>query len=706
MLVWLVLPYPEGAANRREAIMSMTPPGTGPLSPDYSGLDPELMERFITTFKSGGDRVGEEAGALRRILEQARLPTADLQPLAATLLWLDVKLPELRRRAQIARAANAITPWRAGLLPFDESRLLSQSEARKKGTELAERFRDAKSGAGPLMNRPHDEELAALIAELAAHRDDPDFTAAFFAGLGVDGTLAIAGKLRQGMRDPEKAIDVVSRAFGTAMRGGDVVSRGHGERSAVFTGSDVPGFAKLKNELARGPSLPGDRSLGWLLRAGDFPPEWLAKVVKAHALTPDSRLQGKEMAGYLAALGNNPAAARLAMAAVRKDGVPLLALLRDLTWRTRREASSGPEPADAFGRMLAAAAGAYDEKDGAHSSESARFAFDLMRALPDLANPTPAERQQGIRASDIDDAIRKHLAEIAGAYVTEITEGASLGDANRTQGSAFGSTVKTVVPGLNPAFRLSPEATYAFVKLFASSPAIIAPFEEGMGKLTDRLMAAAARADGGRGIEHLERAMKALGYTAGMQFAAERAVQGLLDERDKEFREQQLAKLGFLINLAGVPVALQGQPLWIAATTIAGSMLNDLTEVDKTRLDALDDKTRLAALARGRWLVDVLTAGGFKPQVPAADERFNTPPIVDENGRLLPFEKIAQSKEALRNLNNWLIANGSGLTDKSRIGEATKQLDVMFRGAKDAAEDEWKRFDELSRAEGSPSRRG
>ncbi|MFB9471432.1 hypothetical protein ACFFR3_18065 [Nonomuraea salmonea] len=685
--------------------MSITPPGTGPLSPDYSGLDPELMERFITTFKSGGDRVGEEAGALRRILEQAGLPTADLQPLAATLMWLDIKLPELRRRAQTARAANAITPWRTGLLAFDDSRLMSQSEARKKGTELAERFRDARSGAGPLMNRPHDEELAALIAELDDHRDDPDFAAAFFAGLGVDGTLAIAGKLRQGMRDPEKAIDVVSRAFGTAVRGGDVVSRGHTERSAVFTGTDMPGFAKLKNELARGPGLPGDRSLGWLLRAGDFPPEWLAKVVKAHALTPDSRLQGKEMAGYLAALGNNPAAARLAMAAVRKDGVPLSALLRDLVWRTRREVSSGPEAADAFGRMLAAAAGAYDEKDGAHSSRSARFAFDLMRALPDLANPSAAERQQGIRALNLDDATRKHLAEIAGAYATEITEGANLGDANRTQGSAFGP-VKTVVPGLNPTFRLSPEDTYAFVKLFANSPATIAPFEEGMGKLTDRLMAAAAKADGGRGVEHLERAMKALGYTAGMQFAAERAVQGLLDERDKEFREQQLAKLGFFINVAGVPVALQGQPLWIAATTIAGSMLSDLTEVDKTRLDALDDKTRLAALARGRWLVDVLTAGGFEPQVSAADERFNTPPIVDENGKLLPFEKIAQSKEGLRNLNNWLIANGSGLTDKSRIGEATKQLDVMFRGAKDAAEDEWKRFDELSRAEDNPSRRG
>ncbi|WP_344890397.1 DUF6571 family protein [Nonomuraea antimicrobica] len=662
----------------------MTPPGTGPLSPDYSGLDPELMDTFITTFKSGGDRVGEAAGALRRLLEQARLTTADLQPLAATLLWVDVKLPELRRRAQAARAANAVAPWRTGLLPFDESRLMSQSEARKKGSELAERFRDAKSGPGSFMERPYDDALGILIAELDAHRDDPDFTAAFFAGLGAEGTLGIVGKVRAGMRDPEKAVDVVSRAFGTAVRGGDVVSRGHGDRSGVFTGTDVPGFAKLKNELAQGPGNPGDRSLGWLLRAGDFPPEWLAKVVKAHALTPDSRLQGKEMAGYLDALGNNPAAARLALAAVRKDGVPLSTLLRDLNWRTRREVSSGPEAADAFGRMLAAAAGAYDEKDGAHAPESAKFAFDLMRALPELDNTTPAEQQRGIRSLDLDDATRKHLAEIAGAYATEITEGANVGDANRTQGSAFGP-VETVVPGLRPAFRLSPEETYAFVKLFANSPATIAPFEEGMGRLTDRLMTAAAKADGGRGIDNLQRAMRALGYTAGMQFAAERAVQGRLDKEDQAFRELQAARLGFFINVAGAPVALQGQPLWIVMSTVAGNALNELSEVDKTRLDALDDKTRLAALARGRWLVDMLMAGGFRPQVSAADERFNSPPIVDENGRLLPFEKITQSQEALRNLNNWLIANGSGLTDESRIGEAMQRLDVEFRGARDKA---------------------
>jgi hypothetical protein len=610
-----------------------TPPGTGPLSPDYSGLDPELMDPFITTFKTGADRIGQEAEALRRLLERARLPVSGLQPLAATLLWLDGRLPDLRRRLQVARSANA-------------------------------------------------------------HRDDPDFTAAFFARLGAEGTRGIAGKLKRGMRDSDAAIDVVSRAFGTAVRGGDVVTRSRDTDAAVLTGTDVPGFARLKRELARETGHVGDQSLGYLLRAGDFPPAWLAEVVKKHALDPTGprhpRLQGQDTAGYLDALGNNPAAARLAVAAATKGGVPLSQLLRDLHWRTRTSLTSddhAPDAANAFGRMLAAAAGVYDEKGGAHSPEAAKFAFDLMRALPDLEDPRlPASMR-------LQEPTKAHLAEIAGAYATEITEGANLGDANRTQGSQFGP-VSSNVAGMNPSFRLSPEDTYAFVKLFANTPENLKPFAAGMGALSDRLMREAAQADGGRGIEHLQRAMAALGYAAGMQFAAERSVQGKLDQQDKEFREGQLAYLGFLVNAAGIGVPLQGQALWLVLSAMGSEGLNSLTEIGETRLDALGDRSTQATLAKERWLADMLMASGFRPKVPAGDERFNNPPISDENGRLLPFEKIAQDKPAMRNLNNWLIANGSGGTDSSKLGEAITRLDMMFRGAKDTAEDEdWSGFE-------------
>lgn len=320
--------------------------------------------------------------------------------------------------------------------------------------------------------------------------------------------------------------------------------------------------------------------------------------------------------------------------------------------------------------MLAAAAGAYHEKDGAHSQEAAKLAFDLITTLPKL---------------DIEKPTRIHLAEIAGAYATEFTEGANLSDANRTQPSAFGA-VTTIVPGLNPAFRLSPADTFAFIKTFADSPANVKPFEKGMGELTDRLVKAAVGKDAEQSIERLERTMRALGHVSGMQFAAERQVQGDLDAKDQEQRKREAFALGLGLGVAGIAVPLQGQALWLALSTGAPIGFDKLTEIDKTRLQALDDKTRLADLARGHWLVNTLAENGFKAKVPATDPRFAQPPITGKDGRLLPFEEIAKDKEALRNLNNWLIANGSGGTSKTEPGEAAEWLDLIFRGARDEVE--------------------
>src|SRR5690606_32604199 len=209
----------------------------------------------------------------------------------------------------------------------------------------------------------------------------------------------------------------------------------------------------------------------------------------------------------------------------------------------------------------------------------------------------------------------------------------------------------------NPAFRLSPADTFAFVTTFATSPATIKPFEKAMGELADRLVRAAA--GGGRGIEPLERIMRALGHVSGLQYAAERLVQGARDAEDEARRKRQAFLLGLALGVGGIAVPLEGQVLWLALSTGAPLAFDKLTEVDKTRVQALDDKVRLAALARGHWLVNALIDSGFTPAVPATDPRFARPPITGPDGRLLPFDRIAKDKEALRNLNNWLIANGS-----------------------------------------------
>ncbi|XVQ89179.1 DUF6571 family protein [Microbispora siamensis] len=683
-----------------------TSPGTGPLSPDFSGIDPGRMNEFINSLARGHDVIRQETDAIRRILTSVNVSTAGLNPVGEVLAWLETELPQLRRRQAAILASEKVPGWlpglASGLVPLDEGAMLTASEAQRQGKALAERFADTTaSDYGFPIGKTNDDALARLVAELNAHRHDADFAAAFFAALGAKGALGLAEKLRAGMDNPEKAIDTVSRAFGTAVR----------------EGGDVPGFAEVRYELvtgkappatgawlrplpasSAGPHLPadvgfaelrdgqaavsehGERRLGDLLRTGEFPAEWLAAVVSMHALGKKSTVSGTDLGGFLNALGNNPKAARTALSTAAKEYGSLPKALSALNSRVEVRASSFVQPdeqkkeesrADAFGRMLAAASGAYDEKDGAHSAEASMLAFQLMRELPKL---------------DIQAPTRVHLAEIAGSYATEITEGANLGDANRTQPSAFGP-VKTIIPGLTPAFRLSPKDTYAFVKTFADSPEHIKPFEEGMGNLTNRLVNAAARKDRGSGnIDNLERAMQALGYVSGMQFTAERKSQAALDAEDQQRIKNELFLAGLALGVGGIEIPNAGQILWLGISTFTPMGLEPMLTPDKTRVGALEERDRSASLARESWLATTLMSNGFKAEVPPTDPRFSHPSITGSDGKLLPFNEIAKNKEALQNFDNWLIANGSGGPNKTKVGAAQHWAKIAFNGAKQDVE--------------------
>ncbi|MEU6408249.1 DUF6571 family protein [Microbispora sp. NPDC046933] len=678
-------------------------PGTGPLSPDFSGIDPVRMREFIDSLTRGHDVIRQETDAIRRILASVNVSAAGLNPVGEVLAWLETELPKLRRRQATILASENTPGWLpgmgSGLVPLDEGAILTTSEAQRQGKALAERFADTTaSDYGFPVGKTNDDDFARLVAELNAHRGDGDFTAAFFAGLGAAGTLDLPEKLRTGMDNPEKAIDVVSRAFGTAVREGAGVPGFAEVRYELVTGKAPPshwspllqsatgpqppthaGFAELRNDQAAVPAN-GERRLGDLLRAGEFPAEWLAAVVSMHAIGKKSTVNGTDLAGFLNALGNNPKAARTAIATATKEYGSLPKALTDLNKRAEVRGSAFVQAdvqkreesrADAFGRMLAAASGAYDEKDGAHSAEAAQMAFQLMRELPKL---------------DIQDPTRVHLAEIAGAYATEITEGANLGDANRTQPSAFGP-VKTIIPGLKPAFRLSPKDTYAFIKTFADSPEHIKPFEEGMGNLTDRIVTAAARKDDGTGrIDNLERAMQALGYVSGMQFMAERKSQAALDAEDQQRIKNELFLAGLALGVGGIEIPHSGQILWLAISTFTPMGLEPMLTPDKTRVGALEERDRSASLARESWLATTLISNGFKAEVPPTDPRFSHPPITASDGKLLPFSEIAKNKEALQNFDNWLIANGSGGTDRTKVGAAQHWAKSAFNGARQDVE--------------------
>ncbi|MFI7534898.1 DUF6571 family protein [Streptosporangium sp. NPDC049376] len=642
--------------------------GAGPLSPDFSGIDPELMQGFIGALERGRDVIGEQSERIRQLLARAEVSAVGLRPIKEIEGWVDGELPGLRKRGETIQAADKLS-WLPGsrLVAYDEGKILSPAEARKQGTDLAKQLLAAEPVDVPWFGRTSSEEYEKIIKQLEAHKNDSDYTAAFFAALGVKGTLGLPVLLRKNIDTPhfqatlgpprsdDEVLRTVSQAFGTAVSGG----------------SQVPGFAKIKDAV-RNPGQSGEDRFGasLLLSSGRFPAEWLSGTVLAHGLSAT----GKANPGLLYALGNNPAAARQTITALvgpyAKDQSKLKTLLKNLNDHAGGKYVSSAAGSDAFGRMLAAAAGVYDEEDGKHSEESAALAFTVMTTFDDLK---------------LGEGVRKHLAEIAGAYATEITEGANIGDANMTEDSTLKPSTSTF--GTTSTFTLSPKDTYRFLKTFADSTENLAPFDEGMGRFSEKVIAdASAKTRRTGDVEHMDRVFTALGNVRGFELAAVEKVQGNLDKLDK----QQADALKYLRDTAVGAAGLYLSPTVAASYfwTLVGFSLstydtaNDIFGEEETRVDRADKKDAIETLGRQHAYAQILMANGFKPKVTPTEFQAACPPgvaVADANGDLKPFsELIKQGNKGLEAFERWIAANGMGSKDELSLGDLSGAMADRF----------------------------
>ncbi|MCW2879809.1 MAG: hypothetical protein JWQ95_3909, partial [Sphaerisporangium sp.] len=617
--------------------MTTFPPGTGPLSPDFAGIDPGLMDGFITEMDHARGVIGERTEAIRRVFAANGVPATSLDPIGEVERWIDQHLPDLRRRNQIARNTAKLPDWSPGtastLLPYEEKSVLPAAEAQRLGTELATQYKKINPDA--LFDPGLDEKYQKIVDTLTAHVHDPDFTAAFFAGLGLKSTLELPERLRRGLQEGEKsAVDAVSLAFGTA----------------VSAGATAAGFAAISKAMKnKAENYDEQNAIGDLLSAGRFPTEWLAQVVATQVFTPGDKSAGSTLTPYLNALAKDPGAARLTISLATRDSplprdllatfsIPgrfspgqtdrrpdLVTLLKDLNSRAAVDATS----ADAFGRLLASASGAYDEKDGKHSDVAARFAFTVITTAYDfkLADPT-----------------RIHLSEIAGAYATEITEGANLGDANHVLPSAFEDVISQV-PGLKPTFRLSPGDTYRFIKTFADNLDDQMPFQAGMGILASRLI--------GEGVPdmtkskdptRLDDVFAALGNVRGLQLAAREKLGQAKDDAAEEASKAFSWISGNGLGAVGLvlPPTTAVAVSWTVLST--GWSTYDTYKPDtKSQVEKIREADELETLGRQHAAVQSLMDAGFTPRISPRDYQATCPPgvaIVDGNGRLRPFADI------------------------------------------------------------------
>ncbi|MEV4245435.1 hypothetical protein AB0J63_18740 [Streptosporangium canum] len=71
-------------------------PGTGPLAPDFNGIDPALMKGFIADLERAGKAIAEYGEAIRRELAAVDLSAPGIASIREIGGWAEEQLPRLR----------------------------------------------------------------------------------------------------------------------------------------------------------------------------------------------------------------------------------------------------------------------------------------------------------------------------------------------------------------------------------------------------------------------------------------------------------------------------------------------------------------------------------------------------------------------------------------------------------------------------------
>lgn len=641
---------------------------TVPWQPGLSGIDPDRMDTFIAAMDRARVVVAERTQAIRAELTRLGVGTLTLTPFVEIERWVGEQGPALRTRNTVIR--RQVPGWAPGLVTYDEATMpfSTPEQSRREGAAMGALFRQYAHEARLGMSSPRPNDAVGRFRELMdrvlAHKDDPGFAAAFFGELGTAGTLAL----------PKDILDLFGPAApGIAVRPAEQQLLGEFSRlfaSAAAASPPDPRFPKVMSDIERGGDDIDLTSLSWLVSEGAFPTQWLTTVARRH-LTHTPAGPADVTGRFLSALSHNPTAARAA-----------LTDLAGLSTRVSRDLSAG----DAFGRALAAASGVYDEKDGAHSENAARFAFQVITHGDELLK---------------NDELRSHFAEIAGAYTTEFAATPPPLNPDSLLPSRFGGFDDKLV-GTAPMFRLSLADNYRFMKTFADTDAHMEPFNKGMAALTQQLFQAGVRAD-----RHLlafpppdrrqrdtavELAFARLGMVAGIQFAAMKAVRGTADLKDKEDVESfgQVLDKGmdagmlFLPTAGGLPAAAG----WMFLSWGIKDGIGAVMEPDP-RLPGVNEKE----LTHARTVLYEISAGliaqGYTSQDPPVEYKPPTDPlIVDDHGRLRPYAEISADPRAAQAFLVWLKENGSGdnEADRRMMGKMATAATTQFAGERDNAE--------------------
>ncbi|WP_369202289.1 hypothetical protein [Streptomyces sp. PU-14G] len=544
--------------------MSTPPPGGGPGSGTFSGIDPGRLKGMIDSLGDAAHILKSANGWNSRFAEHG-VDTGGLTRLVGVGAWVEGQLPSLKRRFDLAAAYERNHPEPGRKMVQIPDTFRSLQEAQRLGRELAGRLNG--------VNRTDEggaQEIHRIAGELARYRDAPELLAAFYASVRPNWLSQLPTYMNQSASTTASGdLKIFSQALGTAT-------------SAKFL--STPGFDKVNQLMLHPSEHPSD---AWgrlaLMQYGHFPTEYVKTAAKNLALDRfDKDPEGTDWRGShmpeASTYGLSEDTLALALNLLGKDGAAARQVLNgmqhgdikktyDLFLNYAKGYGTGDQVAAGLGKAVEAGSGVGTEEPGHHSLEASRFAFNAMTHLGD-------------KGKDIPPPMKVSMGSLGTSYLHELTSGARDDDAPYRQSGMGRPPNWTDLPGLTPSFYLSPQDTDQFLSTFAGSDPATEVFDRAAGAFSDQAIRAAAKRDadavnaGHADPRWMTRVSRAFGRLAASEYRAQVTAGKDMDKQEASVRG--VLKDVISLGLGEVPFASKtGEYIWKGAQFAFGKWALD-----------------------------------------------------------------------------------------------------------------------------------
>lgn len=613
---------------------------------EYSSVSVEGMDDLVSAMNRAHSTLTSDLDTLRSRMRSADVTTEAFTDLDRIADWVDEQIPGLERRRNLAVAITGDRP-ETTMVQFEEPlRFDSPEDAEQYGRDLAQQYLEH----GTIDAARFDE----LFAEMEDYVDDPDVMAGFYLELGPQQTEILPSVLHgSGADDAERYLELFSVGLGTALNTTDSTS------SSSDYYAELANLRRHFREPADSPGMAWDRLA--LLQHGDFPSRWLSDVVRNNVLdhfegdewdqtdfrggfTPRLGLSEDTLALAFGALGNNSAAARIAL---DEQSDISLEEYTNRVYGLSDSLGTGDAIVASYGQALASGSGALDDPPdkGPHASA---FAFDVIQVLG--------------QHEDTPWGMREPMGQIAATYAEELLVGSSRHDLYDRDSSMEIPEDFDMPHGLDPNFLLSPEDVYRFLHGFAHDDRYSEDFDRAVGELYETLPSQALEADlettqnGERDPRNFEAVLQMFGTLGGLQYEAQLDVRGSEFEED-EARRQRFAQVrNFILGEAAGVGRITGA-VWKASQLVAPNAVDDLLggNPEHPRDDIEAQNLQLAVLQRYA-LAEIMVEAGYPTTEDAPADLFD-----HDTEKMLDDPEYAA--EVMEDLHTWVENNSDGDAD-------------------------------------------